>query len=63
MFCVNIFFFREGVGEEGGEGWLGEGYASVCLGGVAKDHGRRATHQDCHSCLRNNLHDDYTIYY
>ena len=45
MFCVNIFFFSfflsfffgggegEVVGVEGGEGWLGEGYVSVCVWG------------------------------
>ena len=49
------------MGEEGGEGWLGEGYVSVC-GGVANDHGRRATHQGNRNCLQNNVHDDYTIH-
>ena len=37
MFCVNIFFLWGRVGKEGGEGWLGEGYVSVCVllgGGV-----------------------------
>ena len=63
MFCVNIFFFGKGVVEEGGESWLGEGYVSVCVwGGVANDHGHRATHQGNHNCRRNNVHDDYTIY-
>ena len=32
MFCVIIFFFGEGVGVEGGEGWLEEGrYLCVCV--------------------------------
>ena len=31
---MNIFFFGEGVGDEGGEGWLGEvAYLCVCVGG------------------------------
>ena len=63
MLCV-IFFVWGGLGEEGGEGWLGEGYVSVCVwgGGVANDDGRRAIYQGNHNCLRNNVHDDYTIY-
>ena len=52
--------------EEGGEGWLGRGmYLCVCVcacAWVCYNHGRRATHQENHNCLRNNVHDDYTIY-
>ena len=33
MFCVNIFFSGEGVGVEGGEGWLEEG-RYLCVGGL-----------------------------
>ena len=51
------------MGEEGGEGWPGEGYVSVCvlLGGSANEHDCRAKHQENHNCLRNNVHDDYTV--
>ena len=63
MFCVNIFFLWGRVGKKGGEGWPGEGYVSVCvlLGGSANEHDCRATHQENHNCLRNNVHDDYTV--
>ena len=52
------------MGEEGGEGWLGEGMY-LCGGGegVANNHGRRTIHDGNHDCLRNNVHDDYTLYY
>ena len=66
---MRTFFllFGKGVGKEGRGGWLEEGYVSVywvgVVGvGVTIDHGRRATHQGNHNCLRNNVHDDYTIF-
>ena len=64
MFCMN-FIFLWGAGGRGERGRLAGGGVCICVSGgkgVANDHGRGATQQGNHNCLRNNVHDDYTIY-
>ena len=63
MFCINfILLFREGIGEKGRDGWLGDGY--LCeweVGGGLLTTMAGGLHSREITTLRNNVHDDYTI--
>ena len=64
MFCMNFTFLR-GQGGKGGRGRLAGGGVCISMRGggrFANDYGRGATQQGNHNFLRNNVHDDYTIY-